>query len=158
VILRPSGSYLTKDYGLARLDTYGGTDQDSLVRRGIEASDEAGCLKLFDLSRTMQFGVRNMLYEDAGGRVEPPMGVIPFDGQDVFPQRGFAEALLCDGGVPIRGHGKFLLSTEKKVCCLIRVGPSFSIYQGHSKLSDSPASSGRMPTCTAWLQGNRSSC
>jgi len=58
-----------------------------------------------------------MLYDDAGGRVEPPMGVVPFDGQDVFPQRGLAGALLCDGGVPIRGHGRFLLSTEKKECC-----------------------------------------
>ncbi len=86
------------------------------------------------------------------------MGVVPFDGQDVFPQCGLAEALLCDGGFPIRGHGKFLLSIEKKECCLIRVGPSFSIYQGHSKLSESPASSGRMPTCTAWLPENRSSC
>jgi hypothetical protein len=156
--LRPSGSYLTKDYGLARLDTYSGTDQDSLVRRGIEASDEAGCLRLFDLSRTKQFGVRNMLYDDAGGQLEPPMGVVPFDGKGVFPQRGRAEALLSDGGFPIRGYGKFLLSAEKRVCCSIRVGPSFGVYQGHHKLSESPATSGRMPTCTAWLQGNRSSC
>jgi len=93
--LRSWGSYLTKDYGLARLDTYRGTDQDAVVRRGIEASDEAGCLGLFDLSRTKQFGVRNMLYDDAGGRLEPPMGVVPFDGQGVFPQRGLAEALSC---------------------------------------------------------------
>jgi hypothetical protein len=86
------------------------------------------------------------------------MGVVPFDGQDVFPQHGLAEALLCDGGVPIRSHGKFLLSTEKKECCLFTVGPRFSMYQGHPKLSESPASSGRMPTCVAWLQGSRSSC
>jgi hypothetical protein len=51
-----------------------------------------------------------------------------------------------------------LLSAEKKECCFIRVGASFSIYQGHSKLSESPASPCRMPTCTLWLQGNRSSC
>ncbi len=86
------------------------------------------------------------------------MGVVLFDGQDVFPQRGLAGILLCDAEVPIRSDGKFLLSTEKKECRLISVGPSFSIYQGHPKLSESPASSSRMPTCMAWLQGNRSSC
>ncbi len=86
------------------------------------------------------------------------MGVVPFDGQDVFPQRGLAGILLCDGEVPIRSHGKFLLSTKKKECCLISVGPSFSIYQGHPQMSESPASAGRMPTSMALLQGNRSSC
>jgi hypothetical protein len=86
------------------------------------------------------------------------MGVVRFDGQDVFPQRGLAEALLCDGEVAIRSHSKFLLSTAKKECCLITVGPRFSIYQGNPKLSESPANLGRMPTCTAWLAGIRSSC
>jgi hypothetical protein len=86
------------------------------------------------------------------------MGVVSFDGQDVFPQRGLAEALLCDDGVPIRRRGKSLLGSVKKECCLIRGGLSLGIYQGHPKLSESPASSGRMPTCVAWLQGSRSSC
>jgi hypothetical protein len=86
------------------------------------------------------------------------MGIVFFDGQDVFPQRGFAEALPCDDGVPIRSHGKSLLGSEKKECCLIRGGRSYNIYQGHPKLGESPASSGRMPTCVAWLQLSRSSC
>ncbi len=86
------------------------------------------------------------------------MGVVSFDGQDVFPQRGFAEALPCDDGFPIRSHSKSLLGLEKEECCLIRGGLSFSIYQGDPKLSESPASSGRMPTCVAWLQGSRFSC
>ncbi len=86
------------------------------------------------------------------------MGVVSFDGQDVFPQCGFAEALLCDDGVPIRSLGKYLLGSEKRGCCLMRGGLSFSIYQGHPKLSESPAGSGRMPTCVARLQWSRSSC
>ncbi len=86
------------------------------------------------------------------------MGVVSFDGQDLFPQRGIAEALPCDDGVPIRSHGKSLLGSVRKECCLIRSGLSFSIYQGHPKLSEGPASSGGMPTCVAWLQRSRSSC
>jgi len=86
------------------------------------------------------------------------MAVVSFDGQDVFPQCGLAEALLSDDRVPIRSYGKSLLGSEKKECCLISGGLSFSINQGHPKLSESPASSGRMPTCVAWLQGSRSSC
>ena len=86
------------------------------------------------------------------------MGVVSFNGQDVFPQRGFAEAPLCDEGGPIQSHGKSLLGSKKKECCLIRGALSFSISQGHPKLNESPASSGRMPTCMAWLQGSRSSC
>jgi hypothetical protein len=86
------------------------------------------------------------------------MGVVSFDGHDVFPQRGFAEAPLCDDGVSLRSHGKSLLGAEKKECYLIRRRLSFSICQGHPKLNESPASSGRMPTCVPWLQGSRSSC
>jgi len=127
-------------------------------RREIGTSEEEGCLKLFDLSRTIPYGVRNLLYDDAGGRMEPHMSVVSFDGQDVFPQCGLAEALLCDDGVPNRSHGKSLLGSEKKECCLIRGGLSFSIYQGYPKLSESPPSSGRTPTCVARLQGIRSSC
>ncbi len=127
-------------------------------RREIGTSEEAGFLELYDLSCTIQYGVRNLLYDDAGGPVEPHMSVVLFDAQDVFPQRGLAEALLCDDGVPIRSYGKSLIGSEKKECCLIRGGLSFSISQGHPKLNESPASSGRMPTCMAWLQGSRSSC
>ncbi len=90
--------------------------------------------------------------------MEPPMSVVSFDGQDVFPQCGLAEALLCDDEVPNRSHGKSLLGSAKKEYYLIRSGLSFSIHQGHRKLSESPASSGRMPTCVVWLHGSRSSC
>jgi len=127
-------------------------------RRDIGTSEEVGCLKPFGLSRTIQYGVRNLLHDDAGGGVEPHMGVVSFDRQEVFPQCGFAKALLCDDGVAIRSHGKSLLGSEKKECCLIRGGLSFSMYKGQPKLNESPASSGRMPTCVAWLQGSRSSC
>jgi len=127
-------------------------------RRKIRTSEEAGCLELYDLSCTTQYGVRNLQYDDAGGGVEPHMSVVSFDGHDGFPQRGFAEALLCDDEDPIRSHGKSLLGSEKKECCLTRGRPSFSISQGRPKLNESPANSGRMPTCVAWLQGSRSSC
>ena len=127
-------------------------------RREIGTSEEAGCLEPFDLSCTIQYGVRNLQYDDAGGGVEPHMSIVSFDGQDVFSQRGLAEALLCDDGAPIRSYGKSLIGSEKKECCLIRGGLSFSISQGHPKLNESPANSGRMPTCMAWLEGSRSSC
>jgi hypothetical protein len=81
-----------------------------------------------------------------------------FDGQDVFPQRGLAEALVRDDGVPIRSHGKSLLGSEKKECCLIRGGLSSSIHHGHAKLSERRANSGRMPTCVVWSKGSSSSC
>ncbi len=86
------------------------------------------------------------------------MSVITFDRQQVFQQRRLTEALLCEDGVLIRSHGKSLLGTEEKLCCLFRGGFSLSIYQGHHKLSESPASSGQIPTCTAWLRGSRSQC
>ena len=84
--------------------------------------------------------------------------VVSFDGQNVFLRYGLAEPLPCDDGVPIRSHGKSLLGVEKKGCCLIRGGLSFSNYQGHRKLSESPASLCRMLICTAWLHGSRSPC
>jgi hypothetical protein len=127
-------------------------------RREMGTPEEVGYLKPFDLSRTKQDGVRNLLHDDVGVRVEPHMGVASFDGQDVFPQCGRGEALLCDEGVPIRSHGKSLLSSEKKERRLIRGGLSFSIYQRHTKLSENPASSGRRPTCVSWLQGSTTSC
>jgi hypothetical protein len=121
-------------------------------------TSEVSCLKLFDLSRSIRYGVSNLLYDDAGGRVEPLMSVVSFDGRGVFLKYGLAEALLCDDGVPIRSHGKSSLGSEKKECCLTRGGLSFRTHEGQPKLSESPANSSRMPTCTAWLQGSRSSC
>ena len=134
-------------------------------------SEAVGCPKLLDLSRAIRYGVRNWPYDDTGGRVEPHMGVVSLDGQDVFPERRLAEALPCDAGFLIRSHGKSLPGvgarfmngtdrggSEKKECCLIRRGLSFSIRERHPKLSEGPASSGRMPTCATWMQGRRSSC
>jgi len=60
---------------------------------GDEASDEAGCLKLFDLSRTKQFGVRNMLYDDAGERVEHLWVSSPLMGRTFF--RSVDSLRLC---------------------------------------------------------------
>jgi hypothetical protein len=91
-------------------------------RRGIGTSEEVGCLKQFDLSRSIRYGVPNLLYDDAGGRVELLMSVVSLDGRGVSLKYGFAEALLCDDGVPIRSHGKSLLGSEKKECCLTRGG------------------------------------
>jgi hypothetical protein len=127
-------------------------------RREIGTSEEAACLELFDLSCTIKCGVGNLLYDGAGGGVEPHMSVVYFDGHDGFPQRGFAEAMLCDDEVPIRSHGKSLLGSEKKECCFTRGRPSFSIYQRRPKLNESPANSGQIPTCTAWSRGSRSEC
>jgi hypothetical protein len=126
--------------------------------RGIGTLEGVGCSKLFDLSHTIQYGVRYLLYDKAGGRVEPNMSVLTFDGEQVFQQRGLTGALLCEDGVLIRSHGKSLLGSEEKQCCLFRGGFSLSIYQGHLKLSESPVSSGQIPTCTAWLRGSRSQC
>jgi hypothetical protein len=106
-------------------------------RRGIGTSEEVSCLKLFDLFRTIQYGVRNLLYDNAGGGVEPLMSVVSFDGRVVFLKYGLAEPPLYDDGVSIRSHDKSLLGSEKKQCCLISGGPSFSIYQGHAKLTES---------------------
>jgi hypothetical protein len=86
------------------------------------------------------------------------MSFISFDGRDVFLQRGLTEDLRCDDSVPIRSRGKPLLGSEKKEGCLIRGGLSFSINQGHLKLSESPASSGRMPICAACLQESSYPC
>jgi hypothetical protein len=55
-----------------------------------------------------------MLYDDAGGRLQPPMGVLPFDGQDVFPQRGLAEAVRCDGGLQFEATASSCLAQRKK--------------------------------------------
>jgi hypothetical protein len=127
-------------------------------RREIGTPEEAACIELFDLSCTIKYGVRNLLYDDAAGGVEPHMSVVYFDGHDGFPERGFAEALLCDYGVPIRSYGKSLLGSEKKECCFARGRPSFSIYQRRPKLNESPANLGRMATCLARLEGSRPSC
>jgi hypothetical protein len=120
--------------------------------REIGTSEEAACLELFDFSCTIKYGVRNLLYDDAGGGAEPHMSVVYFDGHDGFPQRGFAEALLCDDEVPSRSHGKSLLGSEKKECCFTRGRPSFSISQRRAKLNESPANLGRIPTCVSRLQ------
>jgi len=50
------------------------------------------------------------------------MSVVSFDGHDGFPERGFAEALLCGEEAPIRSHGKSFLGSEKKTGCLFREG------------------------------------
>jgi len=63
----------------------------------------------------MQYDVPNLLYDDAARGLRPPMGVARFDGQDVFPQRGFPEDLVCDDGVPIRSHGKSFWLREKRM-------------------------------------------
>ncbi len=86
------------------------------------------------------------------------MSVVSFDGHDGFPERGFAEALLCGEEAPIRSHGKSFLGSEKKEGCLFRGGSSFCIYQGRHKLSESPASSGQIPTCMTWLRVSSSQC
>lgn len=86
------------------------------------------------------------------------MSVVTFEGQQGFEQRGLTEAVLCEDGVLIRSYGKSLLGSEEKQCCLFRGGSSFSIYQGNLKLSESPASSGEIPTCAAWLRGSRLPC
>ena len=66
-----SGSYLTKDYSQTCLDTYSRIDEDSAVQKGNWDLGEVGCSKLFDLSHTIQYGVRYLLYDEAGGGVEP---------------------------------------------------------------------------------------
>jgi len=43
-------------------------------RREMGTPEEVGYLKPFDLSRTKQDGVRNLLYDDVGVRVEPHYG------------------------------------------------------------------------------------
>ena len=126
-------------------------------RRGIGTSEEVGLSKLFDLSHTIQYGVRNLLYDEVGARVEPHMSVVTFDELHVFQQRGLAEALLCEDGVPIRGHDKSLLGSANKEC-LFRGGFGLNIHEGHNKLRESPASLGQILTCMTWLQGSRSQC
>jgi len=86
------------------------------------------------------------------------MSVVTFDGQHVFQQRELAEALLCVDGIPIPSLNESLLGSEGKKYCLFRGGFSFSIYQGHHKLSESPGSSGEIPTCMSWSRGSRFQC
>ena len=112
-------------------------------RRGIGTVEEVvGCL----------------LYDETGGRVELHMSVVTFDGEQGFRQRGLTEALLCEDPVLIRSHRKSLLGSGEEQYCLFKGGFSFNIYQGNLKLSESPESSGQIPTCVAWLRGSRFQC
>jgi hypothetical protein len=127
-------------------------------RREIGALEEVGSSKLFDRSHTVQYGVRYLLYDETGGQVELHMSVVTFDGQQGFQQCGLTVAPPCEDPVLIRSHRKSLLGSEEKQCCLFRGGFSFRIYQGNLKLSESPESSGQIPTCAAWLRGSRFQC
>ncbi len=83
-------------------------------RRGIGISEEAECLELFDLPARYSMASPTCCMTMRAEELGAPMGVVRFDAKDVFPQREFAEDLVCDDGVPIQSHGKCLARLREK--------------------------------------------